>query len=163
MAAYNLAMQSPYCRQGEFLREIFRSLEIPFANRLLKSDQEVQQEAAQNQQAQTMAQIADHLLKFESKAAIEQIKKPEFRPVNSVSADDTSRKHGEAIQQEVEQFLANTSDQLFGTQPGNEPIHPTGRRKQSQFEGQIPGGTQQDSERSFAQKMGSNSLGTSGT
>jgi len=163
MAAYNLAMQSPYCRQGEFLREIFRSLEIPFASRLLKSDQEVQQDAAQTQQAQTMAQIADHLLKFESKAAIEQIKKPEFMPAGSVPAPTEQVKHGAAIQEEVERFLAEQSDQMFGTQPGAEAIHPVGRKAKGQFEGQIPGGVQQDSERSFAQHMGSNALGTSGT
>lgn len=163
MAYYNLAMQSPYANQGEFLREIARAMEIPYCNRLLKTDQQVSQEAQQNQQSQTMQMILDHLLKFESKAAIEQIKKPEFMPQGSVPAPTAQVKHGAAIQEEVEQFLADQADQLFGTAPGSEPIHPVGRPRQSQFEGQIPGGTQQDSERGFAQKMGGNSLGTSGT
>lgn len=166
MAFYNLAMQSPYAQQGEFLREIARAMEIPFANRLLKSDQQVQQESQSQQNAQFQNALIEHLLKFETKAAVEQIKKPEFMPQGSVPAPTEQVKHGAAIQGIVEEYLANTADQLFGFQPGTEPIRPPdrgGRPRQGQFEGQIPGGTQQDTERSFAQKMGGNSLGTSGT
>jgi len=166
MAYYNLAMQSPYAKQGEFLREIGRSMEIPFVNRLLKTDQQVQQESQQQQESQFQNALIEHLLKFETKAAVEQIKKPEFMPAGSVPAPTEQVKHGAAIQDIVENYLADTADQLFGFQPGTEPIHPPGREgrpRKGQFEGQIPGGKQEDSERSFAQNMGGNSLGTSGT
>lgn len=164
MAAYNLAMQSPYCNQGEFLREIFRCMEIPYANRLLKTDQQVSQESQQNQQSQFQQFLIDHLLKFESKAAIEQIKKPEFMPAGSVPAPTGQVDHGAAIQAEVESYLADTADQMFGFQPGTEPIHPpTGRPRKSQFEGQIPGGGEQDEQRGFAQSNGANGLGSSGS
>jgi len=163
MAYYNLAQQSPYARQGEFLREIGRCMEIPFVNRLLKSDEEVQQESQQQQNAQMQQFILDHLLKFESKAAIEQIKKPEFRPGNSVPAASESRQHGEDIQRQAEEYLAQTADSMFGMAPGTEPVHPVGRPRQSQFEGQIPGGKQNDHMRGFAQDMGANAIGTSGS
>src|SRR6266550_5173834 len=74
MAFYNLAIQSPYAQQGEFLREIARAMEIPFAARLLKTDQQVQQESQSQQQAQFQNELIQHLLKFETKAAVEQIK-----------------------------------------------------------------------------------------
>jgi len=166
MAFYNLAMQSPYANQGEFLREIARSMEIPFANRLLKTDQQVQQSSQQQQEAQFQNELIQHLLKFETKAAIEQIKKPEFMPAKSIPAPTEQVKHGAAIQDIVENYLADTADQLFGFQPGTEPIRPPGReggQRKSQFEGTIPGGQAKDSERSFAQDMGANSLGTGGT
>lgn len=166
MAFYNLAIQSPYANQSEFLKEIARSMEIPFANRLLKPDQQVQQESQQSQQSQFQNELINHLLKFETKAAIEQIKKPEFMPQGSVAAPTEQVKHGAAIQDIVENYLADTADELFGFQPGTEPIRPPGREgrpRKSQFEGNIPGGTSQDSERGFAQSNGSNALGTSGT
>jgi len=165
MAFYNLAIQSPYAQQGEFLREIARAMEIPFAARLLKTDQQVQQESQSQQQAQFQNELIQHLLKFETKAAVEQIKKPEFMPAGSVAAPTEQVKHGAAIQDIVENYLADTADQLFGFQPGTEPIRPPGREgkpRKSQFEGNIPGGSQQDSERGFAQSMGANSLGTGG-
>jgi hypothetical protein len=162
MAAYNLAMQSPYCNQGEFLKEIFKSLEIPFGSRLLKSEQEVQQAQQAQQTAQTNQFLLDHLLKFESKAAIEQIKKPDFMPQNSQPAPRISQEHGEAIQNEVEEFLATQADQMFGSTPGAEPIHPVGRKRQSAFEGSIPGGEQEDHMRGFSQDMGANKVGAGG-
>src|SRR6267142_6933868 len=166
MAFYNLASQSPYANQGEFLREIARSMEIPFAARLLKTDQQVMQASQQQENAQFQNALIEHLLKFETKAAVEQIKKPEFMPAGSVPAPTEQVKHVAAIQDIVENYLADTADHLFGFQPGTEPIHPPGREgrpRKGQFEGQIPGGDQKDSERSFAQDMGGNSLGTSGT
>lgn len=165
MAFYNLAMQSPYAKQGEFLREIGRAMEIPYIARLLHTDEEVQQSQKSQQEIQQAQMIADHLLKFESKAVIEQLKKPDFMPQGSIPAPKYNQMHGRAIQDEVEQWLSDQADLMFqgGPMAGNEPIHPVGRPPQSQFEGTIPGGESQDSERSGAQKMGANALGTSGT
>jgi hypothetical protein len=161
MAFYNLAMQSPYANQGEFLREIARSMELPYASRLLKTDEQVQQSSQQNMQMQLQHEILQSLMRFEEKAAIEQIKKPEFMPQGSVPAPTEQVQHGAAIQETVEQYLADTYDQLFQSQPGTEPIQPEGRRRSSQFEGNIPGGDSQNSERGFAQSMGGNSIGNS--
>lgn len=166
MAFYNLAMQSPYANQGEFLREIARCMEIPFASRLLKTDQQVQESQHQQETAQFQNSLIEHLLKFETKAAIEEIKKPEFMPMGSQPAPRKLVDHGAAIQDIVENYLADTADQLFGFQPGTEPIRPPGKeggQRKSQFEGSIPGGDSADSERSFAQNMGANSLGTGGS
>jgi hypothetical protein len=163
MAFYNLAMQSPYALQGEFLREIALAMEIPNGNRLLKTDQQVQQESQQSNEARQQEMLMDHLLKFESKAAIEQIKKPEFMPNTSVPTFSPQVAHGAAIQAEVEQFLADTYDQMTGGQStGSEPIHPVGRPRQSQFEGQIPGMTGGDEMRGFGQQNGANAVGNSG-
>jgi len=168
MAFYNLAMQSPYAKQREFLREIALCMDINSYNRLLKTDEEVQQETSASKNAAYKEMIADHLLKFESKAAIEQIKKPEFMPATSVPFYSQNVEHGKAIQEEVERYLANTYDMLFGNEAGSEPIHPVsaspqlGRPRESQFEGTIPGGKQEDHMRGFSQDMGANALGLAG-
>jgi hypothetical protein len=156
MAFYNIAMQSPYAVQSEFLKEIARAMEIPFANRLLKSDQQVQQEAAQRQQ-QTMQQaIIEKLLDVEGKAVVEGLKKKE---PNSVTT------HAQEIQKTVEDFLAEQAGlptEPEGMAPPEVGPH-NGRPATAQFEGSIPGGDVSDQMRGFAQSMGSNSLGTAGS
>jgi hypothetical protein len=158
MAFYNIAMQSPYAVQSEFLREIARAMEIPFANRLLKSDQQVQQEQQAAQQQQMEQAVIEKLLDFESKALVAGISKAE---PNSVTA------HASAVQQTIEDFMEETAG--LPTEPGGmlpttnsrhegNPAGPGG-----QLEGQIPGGEVEDQMRGYAQENGSNSLGLAGT
>lgn len=165
MAAYNLAMQSPYCNQGEFLREIFRSLEIPFAVRLLKTDQQVQQEMEAQRSSAQQEELIRELLKIEGKAMVAQVGKPEFRPANSTMISAPGQSHGEAIQREVETYLGQAVEAVMGggQPPSVPPIHPVGQPKTSQFEGPIPGGAPVDSERAFGQDMGKNGTGLAGT
>lgn len=164
MAFYNLAMQSPYGNQAAFLKEIARSMELPFANRLLKSEQQVQQESQSATQSRQQEELVRELLKIEGKAVVEQIKRPGFMPQNSEPTNDASAAHGRAIQGEVEKYLDDVVQSVMGTAPPPtvSPIHPVGRPRGSQFEGPIPGGTQENSERGFAQSMGANALGTAG-
>lgn len=165
MAFYQLAMQSPYANQGEFLREIARSMEIPFAARLLKTDQQVQQETQAQTQARQQEELIRELLKIEGKAVTTAIGKPEFRPENSVMVSDPIQAHGEAVQDQIEAYLGQAVESVLGVAPPpvTPPIHPVGQPKKSQFEGPIPGGQYSDSQRSFGQDMGLNKLGPSGT
>jgi len=165
MAFYNLAMQSPYANQGEFLREIARSMEIPFSARLLKTDQQVQQEQQNANTARQQEELIKELIKLESKAVVAQLGKPEFRPENSTVIADPSQPHGEAVQQQVEAYLGQAVESVLGVAPPPTvpPIHPVGQPKKSQFEGPIPGGQYSDAQRSFGQDMGLNKLGPSGT
>ena len=159
MAFYNIAMQSPYCVQSMFLQEIARAMEIPYANRLLKSEQQVQQEQQQKMQTQTQMQVMEKLLDFESNALVASLAKKEPNIVTEHALD---------VQQHVESFLEQTAQQeginvdMEAGPPENQmhvgpPMGPGG-----QFEGQIPGtdaGTQNNAE---AQDLGANSLGTAG-
>lgn len=165
MAFYSLAMQSPYAVQGEFLREIARCMEIPFAARLLKTDQQVQQEQQAAREAAQQEELIRELLKMEGKILNTQAGKPEFRPENSVSIAEPAQPHAEAVQRQVEEYLGGAVESVLGVAPAPvvPPIHPVGRPKKSQFEGPIPGGEGKDSMRGFAQDMGANGLGTAGT
>lgn len=159
MAFYNIAMQSPYCVQSMFLQEIARAMEIPYANRLLKSEQQVQQEQQQKMQTQTQMQVMEKLLDFESNALVASLAKKEPNIVTEHALD---------VQQHVESFLEQQAQQeginvdMEAGPPENQmhvgpPMGPGG-----QFEGQIPGtdaGTQNNAE---AQDLGANSLGTAG-
>jgi hypothetical protein len=164
MAFYNLAMQSPYAMQGEFLREIARCMEIPFAARLLKTDQQVSQEAEQNKSMAYQEELIRELLKIEGKAVVAQAGKPEFRPTQSVMISEPGQPHGEAVQAEIEKYLGQAVESIMGGAPAPTvpPIHPVGQPRSSQFEGPIPGGSETDAERSFGQAMGKNSLGLAG-
>jgi len=156
MAFYNIAMQSPYCVQSEFLREIARAMEIPFANRLLKSDQQVQQEQQAQQQQQVEMAVMEKLLDTESKAIVESLKKKE---PNSVTT------HAAEVQKTIEDFLAQTAGlptEPEGPLPTEINRH-VGQPATAQFEGSIPGGTASDTMRGFSQSMGANSLGTAGS
>lgn len=161
MAFYNIALQSPYANQGEFLREIAKCMDIPYSNRLLKSDQQVQQEMQQNQENQTQTELLHKLVDFETKAAIEQIKKPEFRPTMSVPFESPAMERGEAVQEAVEAYLVNAGFPIEQVPTGGHG-HKEGRPAMQQFEGQVPGGAAQDGQRSFAQAMGGNSTGQGG-
>ena len=165
MAFYNLAMQSPYANQGEFLREIARSMEIPFAARLLKTDQQVQQESQAQTQARQQEELIRELLKIEGKLVTTQAGKPEFMPINSKMISDPAQPHAEAIQDQVEYYLGNAVENLMGSAPPPTvaPIHPVGQPKTGAFEGPIPGGQFSDQQRSLGQDMGMNKLGPSGT
>ena len=157
MAFYNIAMQSPYANQGEFLREIARAMEIPFANRLLKPDAQVQAEAAQARQMAYQEELTRELLKLEGKAlpaALSQAGKE--GPGNKIASE------AEKVQRVVEDYLADTVDMVFPPHPPESGRH-EGRPAQSQHEGQIPGGSGGTEMSSFAQAMSSNALGTSGS
>lgn len=164
MAFYNLAMQSPYAVQGEFLREIARAMEIPFASRLLKTDEQVQQSTQSQREMAQQEELIRELLKIEGKAIVAQVGKPEFRPGNSVMISQPSQSHGEAVQAEIEKYLGDAAEYIMGQSPApsTPPIHPVGRPKTQQFEGPIPGGNISDTERSFGQEMGKNGIGLAG-
>lgn len=164
MAFYNLAQQSPYCNQGEFLREIGRSLDLPFMNRLLKTDDQVSQESQSATQARQQEELVKELLKMEGKAFVEQLKKPEFMPMGSVKTNSPNVAHGQAIQGQVEQYLGDVVESVMGfaPPPTTPPIHPVGKPRSANLNGPLPGGAAQDSERSEAQSMGKNGTGVGG-
>lgn len=164
MAFYNLAMQSPYCVQGEFLREIGRSLDLPFVNRLLKTDQQVQQDSQAANTSRQQEELVRELLKIEGKAVVEQIKKPGFMPQNSEKTNDPNIAHGNAIQTEIETYLDDVVKSVMGQAPppAVSPIHPVGRPRSANLNGALPGGSEQDSERGMAQAMGANGNGKGG-
>lgn len=66
MTYAQIAMNSPYWRQGEGLREIAKVLEIRNANDLLKSDQEVQMDQQAQMQQQMQMALAEKVLDTES-------------------------------------------------------------------------------------------------
>jgi hypothetical protein len=164
MAFYNLAMQSPYAVQGEFLREIARSMEIPFASRLLKTDQQVQSEMQAQIQQRQQEELIKELLKIEGKIVNTQVGKPEFMPEGSKIISDQVQSHGEAVQDQIEAYLGGAVESVLGVAPPPTvpPVHPVGQPKKSQFEGPIPGGQQRDSMRGTGQDMGMNKVGMSG-
>jgi len=148
MAFYNIASQSPYIVQGEFLREIAKCMEIPFANRLLKSDQQVQQEVMQQSQTAIQQEVLRELMKFESKAVVEGLKKKE---PNSVTD------HALAVQQEIEEFL-----QTQAGVPVETLAQAPGRKEGNQNHSgnvETPGGDMADHLRGFSQQNGGNTMG----
>jgi hypothetical protein len=155
MAFYNIALQSPYCNQAEFLREIARAMEIPYANRLLKGEDQVQQEQMMAQKTAIQQNVLDHLLKFESKALEGAIKKKEPNTVTG---------HAHLVQKHIEDYLAEQAGvPLEVMDPTVRAARHEGRPSQSQHEGAIPGSASDDGMASFAQQNGANALGTSGT
>jgi len=159
MAFYNIALQSPYCNQSEFLREIGRCMEISNVNRLLRSDQEVAQQQQAANLARQQEEFVRELLQIEQKALPAALGKME---PNSVTKD------AHQTQKVIEEYLAETGANLLGQVPDDAGLLPgatrnEGRPATQQFEGQVPGGEQQDHMRSFAQSMSSNSLGTAGS
>lgn len=156
MAFYNLAMQSPFCNQGPFLQEIARAMEIPFANRLLKPIEQVQQEQQKSQQLQVQLSVMEKLLDFEKDALVKSLAKKEPNIVTE---------HALAIQQQVEAYLEQVAGQehlglpFEGVPPQNQMNE--GRPPGPQFEGQIPGASQPDMY-GEAQSMGANAMGMGG-
>src|SRR5690242_5484319 len=153
MAFYNIAMQSPYAVQGEFLREIGRCMEIPFVQRLIKSDQQVMQEQAQAQQANMQQALVTKLLDIEGKAVIAEVGKKTDTPEPQIQ-------HGMDVQQVIEEYLQSTADLLV---PPPQAGRHEGRPATSQHEGAIPGGNAGNDMQGFAQAMGANALGTAGS
>lgn len=164
MAFYNLAMQSPYANQGEFLREIARCMDIPFAVRLLKTDQQVAQESQANRLAAQQEELVRELLKMEGKILNTQAGKPEFRPENSTMISDPAQPHAEAVQAQMEQYLGDTVESILGVAPPTTtpPIHPVGRPRSDKLEGEIPGVQAKDMSRMTGQDLGMNSMGMGG-
>ena len=159
MAFYNIAMQSPYCNQGEFLREIARCMEIPYANRLLKSEQEVQQSQQAATQARQQEEFIKELLKIEQKVLPAAIAK---KDPNTVTAD------AKKTMDVIDQYLAESAAATLGEVPADAGVLPglnrhEGGQATSQFEGEIPGGDIGDHMRGFSQDMSANSLGTAGS
>ena len=150
MAFYNIAMQSPYANQGEFLREIARCMEVPYANKLLKSDQQVMQEQAMAQQSSMQQQLLAKLLEIEGKAVVAEVGKKTDNP-------DPQIQHGMDVQKTIEEYLQDTADILVPPPTGH--MH-QGRPATSQHEGAIPGGNPGNDMQGFAQAMGANALGT---
>lgn len=66
MTFAQIAMQSPYWKQGDGLREIAKVLEIRNADDLLKSEQEVQMEQQMQQQQQMQTAFAEKVLDTEA-------------------------------------------------------------------------------------------------
>lgn len=156
MAFYNIALQSPYANQGEFLKEIAKALEIPQANKLLKSDQQVQSEQQQAQASATQNQILQSLLKFEEKAVIADLNK-KAGPTDDPNLVKQQVQHGLTVQQAVEDFLVETAG--IPVEPPAGASRHEGNVATSQFEGDIPGGDTADQMRGFAQDNSSNALG----
>lgn len=161
MAFYNIASQSPYANQGVFLREIARSMKIPYADELLKPDQQVQQEIQARQQQAVQMGVMEKLLDFEKDALVKAIAKKNDN-INDTGPSEVT-KHAHLVQKHVEDFLAETAGiPLEGSVPptGNPEGHPTGPG--GQLEGQIPGASGGEDMSGFAQQNGANSLGTAG-
>ena len=157
MAFYNLALQSPYANQGEFLREIAKAMEISQYSKLLKPDQQVQQEQQAAQNSAQQAEIIKELMKFESKAVNTDLGKT-TGPNDDQALTARQIRHGMTVQQTVEDFLAATAGlPLEAPAPGAKRNE---GRPGSQFEGQVPGA---DNEGGIGQAMGANALGTAGT
>lgn len=150
MAFYNIAIQSPYVNQGEFLREIGKCMEIPYMNRLLKSDQQVQQEQQQAQNSAIQAEVLRELLKFENKALVAGISKKE--PNMGVTS------HAMDVQQAVEDYLAETAGLPEAPPAGHH--NNEGRRDAGGAAAlETPGGDTADQMRGFSQSNGGNALG----
>ena len=159
MAFYNLAAKSPYAIQGEFLREIGIAMEIPNMNRLLKSDQQVQMEQQAMQQRQQEQAIIEKLMDTEGKLLEKGISRKDRKPGEQI---DPLTEHAHATQKQIEDFLLEQAGIPVEAGPPQMGPNPEGRPRESQFEGQIPGGGASDQDRGFAQSMSSNALGTAG-
>lgn len=154
LAFANYAIQTPYWNQGEGLREIAKVFEVRNINRLIKSEQQVQQEqAAQTSQQMHMA-LLEKLLDTESKAIIAELG---TREAPNLTA------HGLKVQEFIEDYLMKTAGvPVEGTAPGP-PGSKTGRpRSGMQPEGKLPGGDSQSAARGVGQSMGMNGMGLSG-
>jgi hypothetical protein len=158
MAFYQIAMQSPYAVQSEFLKEIARCMEIPYANRLLKTDEQVQQQAQAQHQQQMEEAIIEKLLAFEEKALVKELGKP--NPAKGSQPPTEVTNHALGIQEEIEDFLAQQAGLPVdvagehpenhmneGHPPGPDGIHP-----------QIPGTDAGTMNNAAAQQTGGNAF-----
>ncbi|MBZ5617094.1 MAG: hypothetical protein LAO23_24140, partial [Acidobacteriia bacterium] len=150
MAYYQIAMQSPYCNEGEFIREIGKTMEIPNVNRLIKGEQQVQMEQAQAMQSQQQAVLLEKILDTESKMLVAEVAK---KDPNTVTA------HARNVQDTVEDMLLAAGDLVA---PPASAKAREGRPATNQPGGALPGGTQMTGARSAGQKMGANGMGIAG-
>ena len=154
MAFYQIAMQSPYAQQGEFLREIAKVMEVPNASRLLKPDQQVQMEQQQSMQAQQQMMIAEKVLDAEAKMLVAEVGKKHEDDPSTVA-------HGREIQEHLEALLVGMGDMPSATPPPKAGRR-EGRPATRQPEGNMPGSGLTGPARSQAQSTGMNALGLAG-
>lgn len=160
MAYYNLASQTPYANQGPLLLEIAKSLNIPNASKLVKSDQQVAQEQMASQQSAAQMAVLEKLLDTESKTVIAQIR-------NAKQGDNSpGPRHGLAAQEEIERIIHEEVFERLGLENPPQASHahhnPEGRPAKMQFEGKIPGGSVATEMKSIGQSQGANGLGLEG-
>jgi hypothetical protein len=74
MSFMQMAMQSPYWRQGEGLRELGKVLEIRDIDSMLKSDQEVQMEQQAEQQHEMQMMLLQKVVDVEGKVEVAEAK-----------------------------------------------------------------------------------------
>lgn len=166
MAFYNLAAQTPWANQGAFLREIAKSMQIPNAVQLVRTDAEVQQLMQRQQQMSAQMEVLKALLQMESKAVVAEVKNA--KASNAAPNGDTSEgpTHGLAAQAEVERIITEDVFERLNLLPTGPAVggvpNPGGRPPNAQFEGTIPGGGIESTVRSMAQGMGANALGLGG-
>lgn len=151
MAFYQLASQTPYANQGEFLREMGKVMEIPNCSRLVKPDQQVQQEQMQQLHQNTQMAVLEKLMDTESKMLVAEVAK---KDPNTVTA------HAREIQDEMEAMLVEAGELVPGAPP--RPGKKEGRPATKQPEGKIPGGGHMSAARSSAQQNGANATGMAG-
>lgn len=150
MAFYQLAMQSPYAVQGEFLREIGKMMEIPNINRLIKPDSQVMQEQQQAMQLQAQQMLYEKILDTESKAIVAEVSKKKEDDPSTVA-------HGIEMQEELEGMLVAAGELPAGGPPTSGKKE--GRPATRQHEGNIPGQGDTGPTRSLAQSLGANAMG----
>lgn len=156
MAYYNLASQSPYANQGEFLREIGKSLAVPHVSRLLRSDAEVQQATMSQQQQAAQMEVLKKLLDTASKSTIAQVR-------NDKSLEAARR--GKTAQDEIERIIQEDVFQRLGLEDAPHPPQQAdrgGRPPKTQHEGKLPGANSRTVARTIAQEQGLNGIGLEG-
>jgi hypothetical protein len=151
MAYLQIAAKTPYANMGEFLRETGKVMEIPNINRLIKTDQQVQQEQQQMMASQQQAMLMEKILDTESKSIIAGISKAE---PNSVTA------HAKQMQLVVEDMLGAAGE--LQEPPAQNMRNSEGRPNNPGTGSPLPGGGVNSQMRSIAQSTGANALGLGG-
>lgn len=128
MTFAQIAMQSPYWKQGEGLKEIAKVLEIRNADDLLKTDQEVQMEQQQAQQEQMQQAFVEKVLDTESALS---------------------------VAEQGNKFKAAQAGAKPKNPSSPAPKRPEGRPQKHEVA--LKGVNHESDVRSFAQRMGSNS------
>jgi len=157
MAFYQIAMQSPYAVQSEFLKEIARCMEIPYANRLLKTDEQVQQQQQAAHAQQLQEAIMEKLLNFEEKALVKELGKT--NPSKGAQPQTPEQVHALEVQENIEEFIQiaagiplegeglPVNHMHEGHPPGVDGMHP-----------QIPGVDEGTMNNAGAQQIGANAF-----
>lgn len=155
MSFAQLAMNSPYWRQGEGLREIGKVLEVRNINDLLKSDQEVQMEQAQAQQSAQQEAFMQEALQTEAKVHINtehEKAKAEFNPKDGPSSGDKSTAH------------PRVRHARHGgiTYKPHSPVDRGGRPLSANLDSQVPGAGTTSDAKGVGQMQGANATGNIG-